>query len=290
MAEERLLRFLYGTAVGRTLLRPLCSRTVSRLCGAFLDTPLSRPLVAPFMRKNGIDAADHEGVPFRSFNACFSRRLRAGRRPIAPLPAFIAPCDALLSAYRLTDGAVIPVKQSRFTVAALLGDDPVAARYRDGICLVFRLCVRHYHRYHYADDAEKSENRFIKGRLHTVRPVALREVPVFVENCREYTVMDTAHCGVLTQVEVGALLVGRIRNHDGAGHVKRGDEKGMFLYGGSTVLLLLERGRVSLPDALFAATAQGRETPVRLGEAIGTVNSCRREMPADGAENKRKSP
>ena len=79
------------------------------------------------------------------------------------------------------------------------------------------------------DDAKKGENVFIKGKLHTVRPIALREVPVFVENCREYTVMDTAHCGTVTQVEVGALLVGKICNRDGAGDVKRGAEKGMFL-------------------------------------------------------------
>ncbi len=271
MANERMLHFLYHTAAGRILLRPLCSRGVSRLCGAFLNTRLSKPLVAPFLRKNGIDVADFEGAPFANFNACFSRKIRDGLRPIAPLPAFIAPCDALLSAYRIAGDTVIPVKQSRFTVSALLGNDPVAARYADGVCLVFRLCVQHYHRYHYVDDAKKGENVFIKGKLHTVRPIALREVPVFVENCREYTVMDTAHCGTVTQVEVGALLVGKICNRDGAGDVKRGAEKGMFLYGGSTVILLLEKGRARLPETLFAATADGKETPVRLGEAIGEI-------------------
>lgn len=269
MKNERMLRFLYHTAAGRILLRPLCSRGVSRLCGAFLNTRLSRSLIAPFLKNNGIDIADFEGAPFANFNACFSRKIKDGLRPIAPLPAFIAPCDALLSAYRITGDTVIPVKQSRFTVSALLGNDPVAARYANGVCLVFRLCVQHYHRYHYVDDAVKGENVFIKGKLHTVRPIALREVPVFVENCREYTVMDTVHFGTVTQVEVGALLVGKICNRDGAGEVKRGAEKGMFLYGGSTVVLLLEKGRVQFPEALFSATADGKETPVRLGEAIG---------------------
>ena len=70
-------------------------------------------------------------------------------------------------------------------------------------------------------------------------------------------------------MEVGAMLVGKIKNLHGAGVVCRGAEKGMFLYGGSTVILLLEKGRVDLPEALFANTETGLETPVRMGEKIG---------------------
>ena len=48
------LRFLYHTPLGRLLLRPLCARPLSRLCGRFLDSPLSKPLIRPFVRRNGI--------------------------------------------------------------------------------------------------------------------------------------------------------------------------------------------------------------------------------------------
>ncbi len=81
--------------------------------------------------------------------------------------------------------------------------------------------------------------------------------------------MDTAAFGPVTQIEVGALLVGKILNHDAEARVHRGAEKGMFLYGGSTIVLLLREGAADLPDALFEKTARGEETPVRMGEILG---------------------
>ena len=185
----------------------------------------------------------------------------------------MAPCDGLLSAYRITDGMVLPIKQSRYSVSDLLGMDAAARRFRDGVCLVFRLCVDNYHRYCYVDNGQKGPNVFLPGVLHTVRPIALESVPVFVRNCREYTIMETAHFGTVAQIEIGALLVGRIDNREGAGPIRRGEEKGRFLYGGSTVVLLLEKDRVSFDEALFTATANGIETPVVLGQVLGRAVS-----------------
>jgi phosphatidylserine decarboxylase len=122
----------------------------------------------------------------------------------------------------------------------------------------------------YVDNASKGDNIFIKGRLHTVRPIALEKTPVFKENCREYTVMQTENFGAVTQIEVGALLVGKIKNHHANACVKRGEEKGMFLYGGSTVILLLEKGAAVMREELFTATEGGEETSVRMGERLGT--------------------
>ena len=182
----------------------------------------------------------------------------------------MARCDGLLSAYRITNGLVLSVKQSRYTIEELLGNDPAAARFRDGSCLVFRLCVNHYHRYCFFDDGTKGPNVFLPGKLHTVRPIALAALPVFTRNCREYCLMETEHFGSAAQVEVGAMLVGKIENYASPGaHFVRGEEKGRFLYGGSTVVLLLQKDRVRLDEAFFENTAQGLETPVLLGEVLG---------------------
>ncbi len=269
--EGAALRFLYGTVPGRLFLRGLTARPVSRAVGRFMDSRLSRPLIRPFIRKNGICMEDYLPMRYRSFNAFFCRPIRPGLRPVPEeAAAFTAPCDGLLSVYRITDGLVLPVKQSRYTVAELLGDAEKAAAFRDGICLVFRLCVNHYHRYGYVDDGEILEKRFIPGRLHTVRPVALEAFPVFTRNCREITCMRSAHFGLLAQLEVGAMLVGRIENYKGEGmRFRRGEEKGRFLYGGSTVVLLLEKDRVRLEEELFENTAAGLETPVILGQTLG---------------------
>lgn len=264
------LRFLYETAPGRVLLRLLSARWVSRVCGAFLDSRLSVPMIRGFAERSGINMQDYLECDFSSFNEFFTRRIRPEMRPIAAEPSILpSPCDGRLSAYRIHDGLVIPIKQSRYSIADLLKDSTLAERYRGGICLVFRLCVDNYHRYHYIDAGRQSVNIFISGRLHTVRPIALRNVPVFTENCREYTVMETENFGTVTEIEVGAMLVGRIKNRLSSGSFSRGEEKGMFLYGGSTVILLLEGGRAEIDRRFFDATEAGTETPVLLGQPLG---------------------
>lgn len=267
--ESGMLRFLYHTMPGRLVLRVLIARWISKLCGVFLNSRLSKPLIGKFVRGNSIDLSEFESDNFRCFNDCFCRKIKEGGRPIPQDESvFFSPCDGLLSAYRIQADTILPVKQSAYTVASLLRDEAVAKRYQDGVCLVFRLCVNHYHRYCYPATGMKGENVFLKGKLHTVRPIALEACPVFVENCREYTVIDTEAFGQLVQMEVGAMLVGKIHNHHAAGPVTRGDEKGMFLYGGSTIVLLLEKDAVPINEAFFTATANGEETPVRMGDNL----------------------
>ena len=266
------LRFLYHTPLGRLLLRPLCARPLSRLCGRFLDSPLSKPLIRPFVRRNGIRLEDFFSDNFRCFNDCFSRRIRPGLRPVDPSPdALVAPCDGLLSVYPIQKDMVIPAKQSRYTINDLLGGDPAAARFEGGTCLVFRLCVNHYHRYCYPDGGRPLRSGFIPGELHTVRPIALEQLPVFVRNCREYALLETDHLGTVAQIEVGAMLVGKIANHPAPERFERGDEKGMFLYGGSTVILLIEPERIHIPEEAFALSAEEREIPVCMGERIADL-------------------
>ena len=267
------LGFLYGTAPGRALLRPLASRPLSQAAGRFLDTELSKCLIGPFVRRSGIDTADYDLRDVRCFNDFFCRPLKSGRRPIDPDPqALIAPCDGLLTAVRVEENTVLPVKQSRYSLERLLGDPALAARFRGGICLVFRLCVEHYHRYCYFESGRKGENVFLPGKLHTVRPVALAEEPVFTENCREYTLIDTERFGPAVQMEVGAMLVGRIVNdHLWPRKVSRGEEKGHFAYGGSTIIVLLQKDAAKLPDELLEASARGEEFPVRMGQRIGSA-------------------
>lgn len=267
--ESKSLHFLYRTAVGRLCLRILIARWISRLCGAFLDSRLSKPLIKRFVKNNDIDLSQFDSDNFGCFNDCFCRKIKDGLRPFPEDDSVLfSPSDGLLSAYRVKADTVIPVKQSEYTLSSLLQDESLAERYRDGVCLVFRLCVTHYHRYCYPVSGVKGENIFIKGRLHTVRPIALESRPVFVENCREYTVIETEQFGSVLQMEVGAMLVGKIRNHHGIGGVTRGSEKGMFLYGGSTIILLLEKDKTQIAERFFEATANNKETPVIMGESL----------------------
>lgn len=271
MGQDKMLHILYDTAFGRIILKGLVSRKVSRLCGKFLDMPISRHIIPGFVKKHNINMSDYTENTYRSFNAFFCRNIRKELRPISDDPCdLIAPCDGFLSVYPISEGVVLPIKQSIYTVNSLLAGSDIAKQYQNGLCLVFRLCVDHYHHYCYFDTGSKGENVFIPGRLHTVRPIALEKVPVFIENCREYTVMDTQNFGAAVQIEVGAMLVGKIKNHElGKSSFKRGDEKGMFLYGGSTIILLLQKGRAELLENILKNSEKGLETEVHMGEVIG---------------------
>ena len=268
------LHFLYKTIPGRLLLKPLTSPQVSKLCGRFLDSRLSSFLIKSFVKKNKIKIEDYQTEGIHSFNDFFRRKIKDGLRTFDYSPEKLtAPCDGLLSVWNIeeADGTVIPVKQSQYTVASLLQNPELAATYQGGLCLVFRLCVNHYHRYAYADSGRKGRNIFIPGVLHTVRPVALQSLPVFVENSREYTLIESSVFGPLIQMEVGAMLVGRIVNHEEEALVKRGEEKGFFEYGGSTIILLIQKDKAKINPELLENSGLGIESPVKMGQVIGSA-------------------
>nr|WP_027870886.1 phosphatidylserine decarboxylase [[Eubacterium] cellulosolvens] len=270
------LDFLYRTIPGRVLLKILAGRSLSKLAGFFLDSPLSKPLIRPFVQSNGIDLGECENTDFRCFNDCFTRKLKSELRPVdMEADHLISPCDGLLSVWPVREDTVLPVKQSKYTISGLLQNKDLAVEFGGGTCLVFRLCVNHYHRYCYPDSGTKGENVFIPGKLHTVRPVALREVPVFTENCREYTILDTDHFGRMAQIEVGAMLVGKILNHHGKWPIRRGQEKGYFLYGGSTIILLLQKNAAVIDPEILEECGKGKEVPVRFGQRIGHRQAVR---------------
>lgn len=265
------LRFLYCTRFGGLVLRMCTRRWLSKLAGKYLDSKASRRRIKKYVRKNGIRMEDYLEEDYNSFNAFFTRRIKPELRPFDMNPdSFVSPCDAKLSAYTVDDESKFDIKGFTYTVQSLLGDDEIAGKFRGGLCLVFRLAVTDYHRYFFFDGGVAEGNTFIKGRLHTVQPVALERRRVFTENCREYTLLHTDNFGDAVMVEVGAMMVGRIVNDIKSGRFERGDEKGRFEFGGSTVVLLLEKDSVQLDEELFRNTADGKETVVKCGEKLGS--------------------
>ncbi len=264
------LRFLYYSRWGLLPLKLMTARWVSKLAGKYLDSRLSKGRIKKYIRKNGVDMSLYLDEEYRSFNEFFTRRIKPELRPFDFAPeAFCAPSDGKLSLYTITDDLKFNVKGFEYTTETLLKSKELAEKYAGGYCFVFRLCVDDYHRYFYLDDCKKGENVFLKGKLHTVQPAALGKRRVFTENCREYTVMETANFGTVTQVEVGAMMVGRIVNNHRSGSFKRGEEKGKFEFGGSTIIVLVEKDRV-VPDPEFLEnTEKDLETVVKCGERIG---------------------
>lgn len=272
---------MYYNPLGKPILRLMTSRWVSKLAGKYLDGKLSRRKIKKYVKKHGIDMSCFVDEQYKSFNAFFTRRVKPELRPIDFDPsALISPCDGKLSAYEIGEGLKFNVKGFDYTVDTLLKNTELAKEFDGGLCLVFRLAVTDYHRYHFFDGGSASGNTFIKGRLHTVQPAALCKRRVFTENCREYTVLDTDNFSRAVMVEVGAMMVGRIVNEVKSGRFERGEQKGMFEFGGSTVILLLKKNVAKIDDEFFVNTRAGAETVVKFGEKIGekTGEGTRGEM------------
>ncbi len=264
----RAAELLYGTAPGRLLLRGLTRPWFSRLGERVMDSRLSALAVPGFIRRHDIDMSGCEKTRFSSFNDFFTRALVPEARPIDPDPAaLISPCDGLLSLWPVTAEGRFPVKGVEYTLAELLRDPALAEQFRGGMVWLFRLCPEDYHRYVWPADGDPGPTVSIPGVFHTVQPLEKGQRPVYRENTRQYRTLKTAFCTAV-MMEVGALLVGRIVDLPAEGPVKRGQEKGYFAFGGSTVIFITQRGAV-VPDSLYPPG--GTETPIRQGQRVGRI-------------------
>lgn len=269
--QDHLLEVIYGHALTRMLLRPFLSPAVSDICGKFLSTRLSRRIVPSFVKKNHIDLGIYERQEFDSYNAFFTRKIKAEQRPINEQKnILISPSDGKVTAYPITQKGRFWIKHTQYTAAQLLKDERLAERYMGGWIYVIRLTVDDYHRYCYVADGRKSRQRKIRGVLHTVNPVANDYYPIYKMNSREYCILKTKELGTILLMEVGALMVGKISNHEeDSAQVKRGDEKGMFEFGGSTIVVMTEPGMAEPDKDIIQNTKAQAETLVKMGEPIG---------------------
>ncbi len=278
---DKAVEWLYRSTMGKTLSKLLIKKPISILYGVAQGSSLSARKVKPFIKNFNIAIDDYlpaegrgEEDPYGSFNEFFIRKFKEGKRPIESdaslMPAF---CEARYFAYgSLNEKVSIPVKGNFWNAKALLANKEWTETFQDGPCLLARLCPVDYHRFHFPDDGKILDHYTVPGVLHSVNPLALKEVPeVFAVNERQVTIMETENFGKLAFVEVGAICVGKIiQSRQMTGTFKRGEEKGYFLFGGSTVIVLGEKGKWK-PDAiLLEKTKEGMEVYQKLGSRIAS--------------------
>ncbi|MGH9753694.1 MAG: phosphatidylserine decarboxylase [Blastocatellia bacterium] len=273
--EKDVMEFLYGSRLGFFITELLFKhRWATELYARLQHGPGSKAKIRKFVESHGvnIDEIERPIESFNSFNEFFIRRLKPSARPIDRDPeSLISIADCRLSVYPIREDAVYPVKARSFTIAQLVGDEEIAANYMGGLCLIFRLAPIDYHRFGYVDDCEQSPVEAINGFYRSVHPLSLRMMrAVFTENRREYCVLRTANFGEVVHIDVGATGVGRIiQRHPDGGRFRRGEEKGYFEFGGSTVILLLKPDAAKIDDDIAEYSSRGIETIVRYGEKIG---------------------
>jgi len=261
---------LYKSKSGRRIAAFMAKPFISRAAGRLMDSRLSALFIRPFVKKNAIDLTEALPVKYKTFNQFFTRKLVEGARPIiADESALASPCDGLLTVYPVTEDGVFIVKGTPYTMETLIEDKSLAASFLGGYILIFRLTPSHYHRYAFPDKGEIIASKRIPGVFHTVRPEALKALPVFKTNTREYTLLKTASFGCMLFMEVGATMVGRIKNTKTSGAFSRGNEKGMFEFGGSTIILALEKNTLIPRKEFIENSLKETESPIRLGECVG---------------------
>lgn len=263
------LEFLYNNIVGRLILKLIINPFFSKIDGWYNDTKYSKRKIKKFIEKNNINMSIFEKKDYNSFNDFFTRKIDLEYRPISDDEnALISPADSKLLVYKISDDLKLKIKGSTYTVNELVDNRVDLSSFKNGFCLVFRLSVDDYHRYCYIDDGKLIKQFHVKGKLHTVSSFS-KDYKIYKENSRVVNFLTTKKFSDIVYIEVGALLVGKIINNYKE-KFKRGEEKGFFKMGGSTIVVLIKDNIVKISDDIMRLSNEDIETIVKYREKIGT--------------------
>lgn len=272
VAGEKWLKWLYYNPIGEASLWALAKRKlVSSIYGNMMDRTSSAKKIQPFVEEFDIDMNIAQEQKFNTFNDFFTRKLKEGVRSIdTSSNIVVSPADGKILAYANMSRADFIIKGYRFDVFSFLDNPDLAQKYLDGALLIIRLAPVDYHRFHFPVSGNVSPNKKIDGDYYSVNPFALRKkAEIFCLNKREYTIISNPLFGDVVMAEVGATMVGSIiQTHKGS-TINKGEEKGYFKFGGSTVVLLFKKSKIKVDEDLLIHTAKGYETTVKMGERIG---------------------
>ncbi len=241
------------------LTKLVTSKPLSKIYGFYNRTFLSKHKINKFINTNNIDMTIYEDKDYKSFNDFFIRKLK---KINISKKGFISPCNAKVLVYKINKNLEVKVKNITYKINELVDEK---LDYKNGYIFIYRLALDDYHRFHYIDDGKRLKRKKIKGRLHTVSSSS-SNYKIYKENEREYSILQTKNYGSIIYMEVGALLVGKIINYDKS-TFKRGEEKGYFLPGGSTVIIIVKN--IKVDKDILENSKKNIETIVHVGERVG---------------------
>lgn len=277
-----MVKLLYNSTPGKILTPFFANKYISQVYGLMQNSMTSKLKVPKFVKNFAIDLGDYEpgsrnvsnqSLSYKNFNEFFIRKFKEGKRTFKSGESILPACaEARYYGYEsVGEETEVPVKGKYLNEEKILRNPELAKDFAGGPLLIARLCPVDYHRYHYIDDGKTLANYHIKGEYHSVNPLALKfKNDIFMANERRVSILETENFGKIAYVEVGAVCVGKIvQSHPEEKPFKRGDEKGYFLFGGSTVILMGQKGKWRPSDDILKNTKLGRETYIHLGDEIG---------------------
>lgn len=269
------IRLLYKGLKSREMENKRIRKMLKNLSikqGRKFDDPASRDEIEKFIEFHRLDMSEVL-LPldeFKNFNEFFYRALKPGARPCSAPDhpkIIVSPADCRSVVFnQITQATSIWVKGREFSMKRLLGNayPEDVARYDGGAMGIFRLAPQDYHRFHIPVDGVMGEPKTIEGEYYTVNPMAIRSaLDVYGENVRVLVPIDSEQHGRVMVICVGAMMVGStVITRNGGEHVRRGEELGYFKFGGSTLLVLFEPGRMKFDDDLVDNSTGALETLV----------------------------
>jgi len=275
---EKWVRWTYETKSGNLLLHALAKRHLaSWYYGWRMSMRASANKVLPFIIDYNLDVDEFakSALSFKTFNEFFYRALKPGARPVASAGddrVAVLPADGRHLAFQNVNAAAgFYAKGQRFDLASFLGDPALAAKFAGGSLLISRLCPVDYHRFHFPVAGVPGEAKPIKGYLYSVSPIALRRRLEYLwENKRMVTLVDSPQFGQVAVCEIGATMVGTIKQLYVPGRaIPKAEEKGLFKFGGSCVVTIFQAGRIRFDADLVKHSGAGMEVYARMGEQLG---------------------
>lgn len=276
IAGHKYIEWTYSSPIGMKSLDLIVKKKAFSLAyGRYCDSRLSKRKVHKFMNDFKIDESEfrHEKSQYKSFNDFFARSLNDKARPIeTSRDVLISPGDGRLLAYENIDiDNLVQIKGITYSLRELIQNNTLAEKFHNGICLILRLAPVDYHRFHFIDEGVCEKTQKIKGKYYSVNPIALSKIPkLFCQNKREYSLFHSSSFGDVLYVDIGATCVGSIiQTYTPNKKVAKGEEKGYFKFGGSTIVLFFEKNTVSIDSDIIEETEKGYECKVNMGEKIG---------------------
>ncbi len=236
---------------------------VTRMMGRIskVESPLlTRMAIGLWRLFTDLDLSEAKERRFKSLQACFTRELKPGVRPVDQSPdAIVSPCDAIVGACGKVEGTrVFQAKGSPYSTVELFGTEGAAEDFRDGCYVTLRLTSAMYHRFHAPGSGRIEHVTYHSGDTWNVNPIALKRVErLFCRNERAMIRLRLEDGQPVALVAVAAILVASIRlhflnvllhlrwkgpNEIACSHgVARGQELGWFEHG-STIILFAPKG------------------------------------------------
>lgn len=269
---EKSLRFLYTTRLGGAICLILSRFSIfSKMVGFWQNLSFTRKKILPFIEAFHIRTEEFEKPPetFVSFNDFFTRALRQGARSLEG--EAICPADGRYLVFPdVSKEKSFQVKGQPFTLEKLLQDPTLSEEFRGGSLVLIRLAPCDYHRFHFPFDCTPSEPKLINGPLYSVNPIALkRNIGILCENKRVLCELESQDFGKVLFIEIGATNVGSIhQTFTPYASYKKGEEKGYFSFGGSSIILLFKPKRIEFARDLLEHSREGVETRALFGQKL----------------------